>query len=156
MITALNVVPGFAWDVESDVDDFGSEVVFAKTYFMQDVGNTDSFDEAYDNGDYESLIIRCQDKKLEVYMTTLNNEFDKTTSAMVRFGSGSAKKWTVGRSTSKTGLFFNSTSSLIKSMLKVKKFYVRASSTQGYLTANFDVAGLASHRATFRNAGCRF
>jgi len=156
VLTISTVVPSHAWDVESSEDDFGSTVVFAKTYFMQDVGNTDSFDEAYENGDYESLIIRCQDKKLEAYMTTLNNEFDNSSSAMVRFGGGSAKKWSVGRSTSKTGLFFNNSRTFVTSLLKVKKFYVRASGSTGYLTANFDVGGLSSQRSIFKSAGCKF
>ena len=40
-----------AWEIESNVDDFGSRLVLATTYFMRDIGNTDSYDEAYENGD---------------------------------------------------------------------------------------------------------
>jgi|688.fasta_scaffold649943_1 hypothetical protein len=144
-----------AWEIESNVDDFGSRLVLATTYFMRDIGNTDSYDEAYENGDYEALIIRCQDKKLEAYMRSYNNLFDNSSSALVRFGGGSPQKWMVGRSTSKQSLFFMNTTSLINKMLKVKKFYVRASSTEGYLAANFDVMGLSDLRSTFKKAGCR-
>ena len=147
--------PSLAWDVESELDDFGSPAVFARTYFMQGVGNTDSFDTAYDNGDYEALYVRCQDKQLEVYVTSKNKLFADSSSALVKFGNGSAKTWTVSRSTDQSAIFLYKTSSLIASMKKVSKFYLRADGSEGYLTANFNVKGLSKYSSTFKKAGCK-
>jgi hypothetical protein len=152
--TFFNLAPSSAWDVESEVDDFGSTRVFASAYFMPGVGNTDSYDEAYDYGDYYSLIIRCQDKKIEIYMNTPST-VENSSSALVKFGNGSAKNWPVTRSSDKESIFFGKTSTLVASMLKVTKFYVRASGSSGYLTANFNTGGLSSYRNEFKKGGCK-
>lgn len=145
-----------AWNVETEVDDFGSTRVIAKTYFMSGVGNTDSFDEAYENGDYQSLMMRCQDATLEIYVTTLNGEFGKSSSALVRFGNAAPKKWSVTISSSKTAVFLLNERLLATTIAKSKKFAIRASGSQGYIAANFNTAGLSSYRSEFKNAGCKF
>lgn len=150
-----SVSPTYAWDVESKTDDFGSKVAYASAYFLPGVGNSSSFDEAYDNGEYNSLIIRCQDRTLEVFMTDSDNLF-ASGSALVRFGSGSPKKWSTSLSTDKEAFFFTSPKTLAATLAKTSKFYVRASGASGYITANFNTSGLANHRALFKRTGCTF
>ena len=150
-----SITPSFAWEIESKTDDFGSRVAYASTYFMPGIGNTDSFDTAYDNGAYNRLIIRCQDKTLEIFMTDSENLFSSG-SALVRFGSGSPKKWSTSLSTDKEAFFFSSPKTLAASLAKISKFYVRASGASGYITANFNTGGLANQRALFKRTGCTF
>ena len=142
-----------AWDVESKVDDFGSLRVIAASYFIPGVGTTNSFDEANDYVHF-SLYVRCQDKKLEVYVNT-PRLVDNSSSALVKFGNGSAKSWPITSSTDNEAIFFGRTATLISSMVKANKFYLRALGTKGYLTANFNTAGLISYRSTFKKSGCK-
>ena len=161
LVTSATLIFGFmtpaqAWDVESEIDDFGASLVIASTYFMPGVGNTDSFDEAYDNGDYQRLIIRCQDATLEVYMANLNEKFGTSRTALVKFGNSASKKWPISISTSKQSIFFANARTLATTIAKNKKFYVRADSTTGYLTANFEISGLSEYKTEFKKAGCKF
>lgn len=142
-----------AWDVESKVDDFGSLRVIAASYFIPGVGTSNSFDEANDYVHF-SLYVRCQDKKLEVYVNT-PRLVDNSTSALVKFGNGSAKSWPITSSTDNEAIFFGRTATLISSMVKTSKFYLRASGPKGYLTANFNTVGLISYRNTFKKSGCK-
>lgn len=154
LFTLTSLAPIAAWDVESELDDFGSQSVFARTYFIPGVGNTDNYDKAYEYDEYYSLYIRCMDQKLEVYMNTPST-VDDSDSALVRFGSGSAKSWPVVSASDNEAIFFGKASTLVSSMLKVRKFYVRASGSDGYLTANFNTTGLISYRNTFKKSGCK-
>lgn len=76
--------------------------------------------------------------------------------ALVRFGSGSPKSWGTSLSTDKEAFFFTSPKTLVASLLKISKFYVRASGSSGYITANFNTTGLTNHRALFKRTGCTF
>ena len=150
------MTPAQGWSVTSKIDDFGSEYVFAETFFAPSVGNTDSFDEAYDSGDSQMLAIRCQDATLEIYLKNFNGKFAASSTALVKFGNSTSKKWAIGISENKSSVFFDKPRALATTFAKNKKFYVRGSSTTGYLTANFDISGLSQYRTEFKNAGCKF
>ena len=152
--TISNTTPSVAWNIVSEQDDFGSTAVFASTYFVSGIGNTDIIEEAFEYDDFFSLYIRCLDKKIEVYMAA-QSELENTSAALVKFGNGSAKKWTVSRSTSKDTIFFSKPASLVSSIIKVNKFYVRAGGNSGYVAVNFNTAGLSSHRIDFKKGGCK-
>ena len=148
--------PAQAWSVTSEIDDFGSKLVLAGTFFAPGLGNTDSFDEAYDSGNSQALMIRCQDATLEIYLKNFSGKFDKSSTALVKFGNSTSKKWAIGLSTNKDSIFFDKPRTLATTFTKNKKFYVRGSSTTGYVTANFDISGLSESRTEFKNAGCKF
>lgn len=152
--TFLNFSPGLAWEFYSEVDDFGSTRVFVTNYFVSGIGNTDSYDEAYDYGDYFSLVVRCQDKKVEVYLNT-PTIVENSSTALVKFGNSSPKTWPVSRSSDRESIFFGKSSTLVASMIKANKFYVRASGSEGYLMANFNTSGLSSYRNQFKKGGCK-
>ena len=155
LFTLSSVTPSLAWDFETSTDDFGSKVAIASTFFMPGIGTTDSWDDAYANGDYRRLIIRCQDRSLEIYIVDSDGTFTSG-STMVRFGSGSAKKWSTSLSTDSTAIFFGSEKVLAQTFIKNTKFYVRASGSSGYNNMNFYVGGLSSYRGSFKKAGCSF
>ena len=155
LFTVSSIAPSLAWDVENSTDDFGSKVVVASTYFIPGVGTTDSWDDAYASGDYRRLIIRCQDRTLEVYALDGNDTFTDGTT-MVRFGSGSAKKWSTSLSTDDSAIFFGSPKTLVQTLVKNTKFYIRANGSSGYNSMNFYVAGLSAYKTTFKKAGCSF
>ena len=150
-----SVTPSYAWDAELKTDDFGSKVAYARAYFIPGVGNTDSFEKAYDNGEFNSLIIRCQDRKLEIFLVDSENTFTEG-SALVRFGSGAPKSWSTTRSSDNEAIFFSNAKTLATSITKISKFYVRAGGASGYITANFNTTGLSSQRTIFKKAGCTF
>ena len=60
--TIFSTTPSVAWNIVSEQDDFGSTAVFASTYFVSGIGNTDSVKEAFEYDDFFSLYILCLDK----------------------------------------------------------------------------------------------
>lgn len=153
----LGAGTSWAWDLQAETDDFGSPYVQVTTYFGFDSGSHDYSDDLNEDEEFAVLFVRCQDRQLESYVALTSGLFSSDSNqAKVRFGSGSAKTWSTNISQSRKSIFFLKESTFLASLKKVSKFYVRADGEDGYVTVNFNVAGLSKYQSKFRKAGCKF
>jgi len=147
-----------AWEIDPKGDEFGRSV-FARTYYADGIGTTDSFAKAFAAGDDYELIIRCRDKELHIYIVHEwlydDPSIDYSDTALVVFGSKPAVAWPVWASASGNAVFFGRESAFAKRLTGYWKLAVRIQASLTH-TARFKVAGLAAHRAKFKSAGCAF